>query len=488
LTDRQTINRFLFLCLFNLLALSPLIVFAHTHYSGDTYSLVDSWAPTEWYIGSFRYFAAAVTGFISIFSHNPILNPTLDIVCYIVIASIAASLLLMYLNRLLESVVKSHLILFLIIQFSLLVTVVNVWYTNILTFPECIAFDGVGLFLCFLAVVLFAKSQSVIGFIVSSAVFVCSAATFQQYISIFFIYSFLIVSIKILHSKYSVKQVLLSCLKTALFFVINCALYYLIGIAIQKIMHIEPNPRASMSLSTVLENIKYFIGNQHSFLKGRGFFSTEILTISYIAVAIAFVISLVIYWIKTKETVKSIVIGMSFIVAYAAAYLPGLVSTSHGTRTICALFSVFALFSIGAIALYRQKALSIALFCIVFLVFALNIYKTVDMGISQIIGNTKEAIYADSIAYEIEKYEKASNEKIDTVSISYDQFGDAEAGSLYERIAVKPLLQSHIENEVMFTETPEKVYREYFAGKDWKSFDPDEQIVFDKNVAHICVY
>ena len=469
--DRQRIKHFLIVFLINLLALSPLIIFSHVHISEDAYAYLmnNDWAAVEWYVGSFRYFGALVTSLISLTGHNPIVNPSLDIVFYIIISAFVITLLSIYIFKLLKHTNK--LFLFVLIEFALLITVTNVWYSNILTFAECIAFDAIGLLFCFLSIYIYSSRNSLISRITASVLFICSAACFQQFIPVFAIYTILILCIKQSQSdKKGIKELLLFYLKPFLFIVINSVLYYLIGIGIQKILNITPNSRASMSLQTVIDNVKYFIKQQHSFFKGRGFFSSEILTVCYLMVFAIFIFSLIMFWRKSRQTAKTIFIGLSFVAAYICAYLPGLVSTSHGTRTICALFSVFALFAIGAVA------------------FALNVYKTVNMEVVQIIGNTNESTYADGIAYEIEKFEVSNGVNIKKIGVCYDKTPDINAKEIYHDYDAEAIICLHIKHPIEFVEVPKDIIQNNFAEKDWTSYDAEEQIVFDKNTAYVCVY
>ena len=487
--DRQRIKHFLIVFLINLLALSPLIIFSHVHISEDAYAYLmnNDWAAVEWYVGSFRYFGALVTSLISLTGHNPIVNPSLDIVFYIIISAFVITLLSIYIFKLLKHTNK--LFLFVLIEFALLITVTNVWYSNILTFAECIAFDAIGLLFCFLSIYIYSSRNSLISRITASVLFICSAACFQQFIPVFAIYTILILCIKQSQSdKKGIKELLLFYLKPFLFIVINSVLYYLIGIGIQKILNITPNSRASMSLQTVIDNVKYFIKQQHSFFKGRGFFSSEILTVCYLMVFVIFIFSLIMFWRKSRQTAKTIFIGLSFVAAYICAYLPGLVSTSHGTRTICALFSVFALFAIGAVALYQHKITSAILACVLFLVFALNVYKTVNMEVVQIIGNTNESTYADGIAYEIEKFEVSNGVKIKKIGVCYDKTPDINAKEIYHDYDAEAIIYLHIKHPIEFVEVPKDIIQNNFAEKDWTSYDAEEQIVFDKNTAYVCVY
>lgn len=486
--DRQRIKHFLIVFLFNLLSLSPLIIFSNIHYSIDTYGiqLYGASVHLDAFLGSYRYFGAFVYWLVSLTGHNPIFNPLPDTVFYIFAGALAVTLLVLYLYQLFAQKCISK---FIVIELSVLITAVNVWFADMLSFPESILLTAVGLMCCFVGVIVFNSSDKLWKYLIAFCLFIVSVGTYQQFIPIFSIYTILILCIKQSQSdKKGIKELLLFYLKPFLFIVINSVLYYLIGIGIQKILNITPNSRASMSLQTVIDNVKYFIKQQHSFFKGRGFFSSEILTVCYLMVFVIFIFSLIMFWRKSRQTAKTIFIGLSFVAAYICAYLPGLVSTSHGTRTICALFSVFALFAIGAVALYQHKITSAILACILFLVFALNIYKTVDMGVNQIVGNTKEATYADNIAYSIEKYEQKNKLSVTSIGIAYDKHGDIDSEALYVDYAIEPLLQMHIGKDIKYVEVTDSVIKTYFAEKDWTSYDAEEQIVFDKNIAYICVY
>ena len=487
LTDRHGIKYFLIVFLINLLALSPLIIFSHIHYSVDTYGLIENWANAEWHIGGFRYFSALITIIVSALGHNPILNPIPDILFFIIIVALSVSVLSIYISNLVNK--QRSFIVGLLVNISLLITACNVWYSNLLTFSESISLNAIGFLLCFLGVYLFAKRKSWLYLLIASIAFICATATTQQFISIFIIYTILILCIKqVQNEKGRIRNLIIFYLKPFVFIIVNSAIYYLIGLMLIKIFNVAPNPRASLTIRSIIENLIYFIKNQHSFLKGRGLFSSEILTICYLMVFVISIFSLIMFWRKSRQTAKTIFIGLSFVAAYICAYLPGLVSTSHGTRTICALFSVFALFAIGAVALYQHKITSAILACILFLVFALNVYKTVNMEVVQIIGNTNESTYADGIAYEIEKFEVSNGVNIKKIGVCYDKTPDINAKEIYHDYDAEAIICLHIKHPIEFVEVPKDIIQNNFAEKDWTSYDAEEQIVFDKNTAYVCVY
>lgn len=485
LKQRKT---YLFILLLNFLALSPLIIFSQIHYRMDSYGILVNGIDfhIEAFLGSYRFFGAFVYWIISLVGHNPITNPVPDTIFFIIIATVIVTIFVLYLYK---EINHKSILLFFIIDGSVLITVLNVWFTDLLTFSECISLTAIGLLCCFAGIVVLAKSDRLWKYILASVLFIFASATYQQFISIFLIYTILILCIKQFQTdNKGIKKIFIGYIIPFVFILINSVVYFLAGSFIQKIMGIESNPRASMSLSTLLNNINYFFRHQHSFLKGRGVFETEILTFCYIFVAVMFLVSLISFWKKKHKTINVAFVGVSFIMAYIGAYLPGLVSTSHATRTVCALFSVFALLAIGAVALNQSRLQKILLACVLFIVLSLNIYKTIEMETNLIRNNVKEASYADSIIHAINKYEKNNGATVNTIGICYDEYGDTNLESLYAHFAIKPLLQLRSNKHLIFIDPSEIVTQTYFEGKDWQYFDADEQIVFDKNIAYVCIY
>ena len=481
---------YLYVLLLNFFVLSPLIVFSQIHYRMDSYGILVNGTSfhIEAFLGSYRFFGALVYMIISLVGHNPIMNPLPDTIFFIIVATVAVTVLVFCLYKVIR---KRSVLLFFIIECAVLITVANIWFTDLLTFPECISLTAVGLLCCFGGIVVLALSDRLWKYIIASVLFIFAAATYQQFIAVFLIYTVLILCIKQSRAetdKKGIKKLVVSYIIPFFFFFANSVIYFFVGSIIQKIANVESNPRASISLSTFFNNIMYFFTHQHSFLKGRGTFETEILTFCYIFAAVIFLVSLILFLKKTHKTVKVVFIGVSFLLAYVAAYLPGLVSTSHATRTVCALFSVFALLSIGAVVLYQSRIQKILLAFVLFVVLSLNIYKTIEMETNLICNNVKEASYADSVIRAINKYEKNNSTTVNTIGICYDEHGDSNLESLYANFSVKPLLQLHSDKTLEFINPSEKITQTYFGGKDWQWFDADEQIVFDKNIAYICIY
>ena len=475
------------LFLFNLLALSPLIVFSYIHFSVDTYGILLAGASAHLYafLGSLRFFGALIYYFVDLTGHNPMANPIIDIVFYIIIVSFIITWFVLYVYRLFS---KKSLSLLCLIDFSVLISITNVWFTNILTFPECIILTAVGVALCFTSIIAFSESKKWYNYILSGLLFVCAAGVYQQFVSLFFVYSIVIIAVKSSSKVFGDnKKLLFEYVKLFGFVLINSIIYYLISKGFISILQIELNERVALSISSIVSNIIYFITHQHSFLKGRGFFATEILTISYFIVIMVFGISFVMCYRKSQSKIKYIFIISSFLLACVSVYLPGLVSTSHASRTMFALFSVFALLSIGAVALHDSVKIKIVLCSVLLLVFSLNIYKTVDMSVQQVVTNTKEIDYVDNIIFEISQYEDDNDIVIDKIGLCYDNVADIKSESLYVDYAIKALFELRLNKKVEFIKVPEDICCD-FESKNWTNYAPDEQLIFEEKALYLCIY
>ena len=438
------------------------------------------------FLGSLRYFGAFIYYIIDLLGHNAILNPFVDIIFFISIVTIVVSVFSIYIYKCINS---KNILCFLAVDFSVLITVMNVWFTNILTFPECISLTAIGLCLCLVSLMLYFESKKFYHYIISFIMLVSAIAVYQQFVSVFIIYAVLITSIKVINNQHdTMKQNIVKYVKLVVFIAISSIVYYLLGKLIASGMGLETNERISLTLGSIFENIIYFITHQHSFLKGRGLFDTEILTLSYLISALLWFLSLIVYAKKQKNISKTILVFISFAVAYLSAYLPGLVSTSHGTRTMFALFSVFALLSLSALVLFDNKAIKSILVCIVVMVFVLNVYKTLDMASEQISVNTKEIDYASMIAYEIDKYEKNNSNSIKKISVCYDGNADINSETLYTGYSIEALLKLQLNREISFVEIPKEIYDNNFLGKNWEFYDCDEQLIFNDDTLYLCIY
>ena len=176
----------LILVLFNMLILIPLLSFGGENYSIDSYSiLLDQNEHINNFIGAYRFFGALVYRGVMLFGHNPILNATPDTIIFIVTASIMTSM--MVLTVIQKSGTNSLLSLGML-DIAVMVSILNVWFCDLLSFPECIILTAVGIALCFGAVIVYVRSETYRSCIISGILLICATAVYQQFISMYAIF------------------------------------------------------------------------------------------------------------------------------------------------------------------------------------------------------------------------------------------------------------------------------------------------------------
>ena len=187
--SKKEIKEDILLLLFNFLALSPFICFSFQHFSIDSY-------------GSMNI----------LLGDNPVINPVLDAFVFIVLAAISASILSRFI---LKKLGTNSILSGFIVNLSVLISITNIWFTNILTFPECVFATAIGVLLCFLSLTVYFgnKFKKPIRLLLSGILLVCSTAVFQQFLVVFIIYAVLLTSIEFIEkNEQKAKQVIITYL------------------------------------------------------------------------------------------------------------------------------------------------------------------------------------------------------------------------------------------------------------------------------------
>ena len=473
----------------NLFALFPLICFGFPHYAISTYgiSAIGFEKHIIDFLGSMRFFGAFL---IKLWTSvvNPVCNPIIDLFLYILVCSVVATFFSLFVQKKLADDSWMALI---IINVSVLISLSNVWINEILTFPECIFILSVGHLFCFVSLVLLfdCRFKSMFRFLISGLLLICATAIYQQFFVVFFIFALLLFCIKTSQTEESSKKICKRYFLFFLFMFICGVLYLFVGVGLQRLFDIIPNSRISFSIELLVNNIKYYLTHQHSYIKGRGYFKTEILTVCFGVIFSTWVVSLIYYISKHGLHFRSICYIITFFIAYVSSFLLGLVSTSTATRAMYGFFSVYALFSICAIAFMNHRKLKPLIAGLLFVVFVLNIIKTVEMSINQYQFNTVERIHAALYLDSIENYEKESGKLITQIEIGTDSYCELDKTEVfYDCDLFADLLYFYSDRKFIVTPMLEERKNNYYGNKDWKAFNAKEQLLFEGNRLYICVY
>lgn len=490
---RQAISLFFV----NLAILSVILCFSGNNYSIDSYGIelngYEENAVT--FIGSYRFFGAFISYIFSILGHNPVTNCTVDTIFFIAIISVIITVFALRFIKLLES--KSLLNIF-IIDSAVLICILNVWFCNILSFPECVFMSAIGLLFVFSAITLFTKSQSILNCIICSILIICATGIYQQFLAMTAVFMLAFCCFKISKTEEKdIKSIIKVFVKPALIILISGIVYAAIAFGLVALLGIKGNERVALSIESIISNILYYINKQHSYLKGRAYFESELLTLSFLAV-IAIWCGVIIYrMFKLKEVKKSIFSVIAVAGAYFFAYFPGLISTSNGVRTVFVLFSMFFVFTLGTLSLTQNKKIKICLAVILAVVLSMNIIRIVECEMNLKSLNAKDNMWAKTIVNEIDTYEKQSNKKINFIAFCEDENVSGNNHGVFNYTqsvltvgyAKKSIIPLHMpDRQLEFVETPDEIYNKYFSGKNWDSFVPSEQLVFLDNTLYICCY
>ena len=478
------------LLLINILALSPLLCFILPHFAFSTYGIAAYGYEKhiEDFLSSMRFFGAFIINlWTSIF--DPIKNPALDIIIYILFTSLFVTLFALFVQRKLHNKSIGMLI---VIDISLLIAISNVWINEILTFPECIFVLAIGNAFCFASLILLfdERIRAPLRFFFSGLLIICSTAIYQQYYVIVFIFSILIITINITNNvSISKKESAIEFLSVIAFLLFCGITYVLIARAFQNIFDIVPNNRIQFGYDLLIDNISYFITHHHSFIKGRGYFATDFLTLAYLVVFGVWTFSFVIFIRKHGFKMKYMGLIFAYIIAYVSSFLMGLITTSKASRAMFGMFSLFALFSIGALVLSNKKIIRCILAGTLVLVFLANSIKTVEMSINLYQVNTKELLFTNMYLDEIYHYEAAGNPSIERIELFSDLNCDtSDIGIFHEKDFFSDTLKyvsgRSFDISIIEKDNPNNP----FAKKDWSFIDVSKQMIFDNNTVYLCVF
>ncbi len=473
----------------NILALFPLICFILPHYSVVSYGIERDYIKhIDDFLGSMRYFGALIIKlWTSLF--DPITDPRIDIIVYIVLTALITTAFSIFLLRKLEAEDKWSLT---IINTSVILSVANVWINDILTFPECIFLLSIGNILCFSSIMVYyeKKIKAAVRYPAAGLLLICATAVYQQYLVVFIIYAVLLTGFDVIgNADYSGKNTVLAYVRLIAFGVISESIYFVVGKGIQTAGNVIPNSRISISAEIIKDNVKFFLTHQHSYLKGRGFFTTETVTVCFILAALIWIVSLVLCVRKSKSYFQGAVYLVSCAVAYCSSFLMGLISTSRGTRTMFGLFTVFAMFSIGAVKVMKKRIIKYILSVMLVLLCALNMIKTVEMSVKQYRTNALEIQYAQLFIKEIEQYEEQHHISVSNIEVCRDSEGDFDNFSaLCFSDSFRSMMHYVADRSFTVLDMPDNQYKQYFSSHDWKQFDAKSQMVFEKDTAYVCIY
>ncbi len=267
-------------------------------------------------------------------------------------------------------------------------------------------------------------------------------------------------------------------------------------------MHITPptGRGAALDLSTILSNIRALIAKQPEIWRGYGIFPVYLLPVFFLCAAALFLYAAIRRRVPRSTVLLAVVFSLCI---YAGSFIPHLVAAdfwvSH--RTLVPLFAVFsfwiiAFFSVEPISLpERRIAASLAL------VFLLgNSLLMEDIFSNHLAMDDLDTAYAKAINNYIADYSEKNGDKITHVALAWDEqvtwsydgidyvSYDLNTRNILRSWTNVPLINYTNHTDYQKADMDPDVWEDFFAGKDWDHFLPEEQIVFRNHTAYIAIY
>lgn len=276
------------------------------------------------------------------------------------------------------------------------------------------------------------------------------------------------------------------------------------NVAIVKVLEIlkvmAPTPRgANLSINAIAENVGKVVEKQLAIWSGHGIFPRYMLLTFFILATVTLLI------LKRLHHLQGSIIAGIFGCAsciYVGSFIPHYVTSDFwlSQRTLVPIFAVFS-FLLIAIIVIDQSLKAKCLAAIISITFLLgNSLIMENIFSSHLTMDALDVSYAKAIHSYIENYTQESGVDVDYLAIGRDtspMWSYAGVEYVTYDINVKNILRSWSNIGLINTangtnyqsaDMNDEIWRLYFDGKNWDSFYPEEQIVFDGNTAYIVVY
>ena len=269
-------------------------------------------------------------------------------------------------------------------------------------------------------------------------------------------------------------------------------------------MHVmQPTTRgAALNASAILSNIHSLIAKQPEIWRGYGIFPAYLLPTFFLAAAALFFFAAIRRYTPPRYSAILLAVVFSFCI-YAGSFIPHLVAAdfwvSH--RTLVPLFAVFSFWIIAVFSsdlqCLREQRIT-ALLAVVFL-FG-NCLLMQDIFSNHLAMEALDAAYARAIGDYIAEQSEERGEEITHIALAWDEHPtwsydgvdyvsyDLNTRNILRSWSNVPLINYANHTNYQKADMASDVWDEFFAGKDWNRFRPEEQIVFQNHTAYIAIY
>lgn len=489
---KENLTVFIGIIVFNTILL---VNFLKMHYAEDTYCVI-SHGYRDIARNAFLFSGRPITAMF--FYLADFLNLNIEVLVFImsVISIIFISMTIVTLYKTLTDLSNKNnsIIVSIIIVLMAYITTINFTTLDLLVFVESGSLC-IGLFFSVLAACQWkedSKYKFIKIFIFSCLSVMCHQALLNIYVPL---------GLMIIAYKYrnNIKKAFINAFFVLLFYGIALIVSIITTNIINSILNIE-------SRETIIPSLQFIFETYDKYLK---LMVLETLKIGpkYWYIILIMIITLIYFYYNIRFKEQKINLFYYFAILFSAILLPilPLIIQEKNSQYLEPRMMLSFGASIGIMLIYtflcindygkNSKKIIIILSCLLFL---LNGQYIVKASSEMFATNLLDRNFANSIIYNIQRYEKNTNIKIKNIGIKYDTNPKPyyDGSEIYRCLNIKSLavdwdfcelLETYSGNKYQLIDMPDEIYDKYFYGKDWTCFN-EEQLVFIDDTLYICTY
>lgn len=509
-TPRQYISVFAVFALFVFLAFN---VFLSKRFECDSFwHMYSTQLQTAMlHLGGYRFISAIFMWFYSLAGVLDIEAQLFNTVFLLICIALSITILFISLQKKFGPLTKAKLLL---LAVAVALVYVNPFVSALALFPEAGAFIGAGFVFVTLAAVIAARKITFFNALISFGLLSAALGTYQPFIGFF---AFITFSLMFAEHRLELNRTTLTrSVYFAAILAISSVGNIVIGKALCKLFGVVQNYRVGdFSLQTIVSNIKYILAQQGSVWNGMQHSLPQ-----YLGMIVAgfFLLSIVLCFIvlsvkkmRDKQLHFNGLIGNAllslgaFALCYASVFAPYLLTDNitFPSRAILSLFSVFLLLVVMLLSVSDSKIVHWVASTVLSIFLMFCVLAVTKMGVSQLMVNALDREYAQQVSQQIAAYEVENGNSVTKISMIND------AAPMYQYPSVAhycapyysfinsarvvswsqvTLIEYVSEHELKRVPMPDDILARYFANKDWVSFVPEEQIVFDGDTLYLVTY
>lgn len=215
--------------------------------------------------------------------------------------------------------------------------------------------------------------------------------------------------------------------------------------------------------------------------------------------------SIIINCKESKTSVAGKLMTLAFILVASIGVIIGPMLISSDTvwlapRVLIGIFTLISMLAACAVLMERNNRLHMLMLALSAILLVVNIHAIQVISVDTFRANTIDEIMVHQVEAYIDQYEEDTDTEVSGIAYYYDEYVEnnySEIKNSWYDTNIRQHLISWAANGIInyrtgngYANVPADpdVYEMYFAGQNWDTFMPDQQLVILDDVLHWCIY